>query len=423
MLETNHPTVAREAPPIPTDGEPDLPLSGTLLKQNQKPNPPSTLDRVRDRHRPLLERLVAEIRCRHYSIRTKQAYEAWVCRFILFYDYRDPSEVGAEGIRGFLEDLAVRGQVSASTQSQALNALVCLYTQVPGQSLEVLGDFVRAKRQKRLPVVLERSEVGRLLADIEGTQHLMAALLYGTGMRLMECVRPRVQDIDFHYHPIVVRDGTGQKDRVVPLPMRLKEPLQEYLRRAHALHEQYLAEGYGEVFLPDALVRKWPNAPKEWIWQSVFPSDRLSVDPRSSQTRRHHVHENELQQAVKAAAQRTGMAKKVNCHCLRHSFATHLLESGYDIRTVQELLGVRGCVDHDDLPMYSTVVARECKAPWMPCFEWTGYGEAVSPSCFRFVALSLPWLLWRIGRHLKLEERCKIATSTTPTTSISIFLE
>lgn len=336
-LETNHPTVAREAPPIPTGGEQDPPLSGAFLKQ--KRNPPSTLDRVRDRHRPLLERLVAEIRRRHYSIRTEQAYEAWVCRFILFCDHRDPSEVGAESIRGFLEDLAVRGQVSASTQSQALNALVFLYKQVLGQSLEALGDFVRAKRLKRLPVVLERSEVGRLLAGIEGTQHLMAALLYGTGMRLMECVRLRVQDIDFHYHQIVVRDGKGQKDRVVPLPMRLEAPLQEHLRQVQALHEQDLAEGYGEVFLPDALERKWPNAPKEWIWQYVFPSGRLSVDPRSGKTRRHHVHENGLQKALKAAAQRTGMTKKVNCHCLRHSFATHLLESGYDIRTVQELLG------------------------------------------------------------------------------------
>jgi integron integrase len=337
-LEVNHPTIAREAaPPVQAAGESDPPLSGARLKQ--KRNPPSTLDRVRDQHQPLLERLVAEIRHRHYSIRTEQAYEAWVCRFILFCDHRDPSEISADRLRDFLEDLAVRGQVSASTQSQALNALVFLYKQVLGQSLDALGDFARAKRPKRLPVVLERSEVGRLLAGIAGTPHLMAALLYGTGMRLMECVRLRVQDIDFHYHQIVVRDGKGQKDRVVPLPSRLEEPLQQHLRQVHALHEQDLAEGYGEVFLPDALARKWPKAPKEWIWQYVFPSGRLSVDPRSGQTRRHHVHENGLQKAVKAAAQRAGITKKVNCHCLRHSFATHLLESGYDIRTVQELLG------------------------------------------------------------------------------------
>jgi len=168
---------------------------------------------------------------------------------------------------------------------------------------------------------------------------MMAALLYGTGMRLMECVRLRVQDVDFHYHQIVVRDGKGQKDRVVPLPRRLEQPLHEQLEKARVLHQQDLEQGYGEVFLPDALARKWPNAPKEWIWQYVFPSGRLSVDPRSGKTRRHHIHENGLQKAVKAAAQKAGITKKVNCHCLRHSFATHLLLSGYDIRTVQELLG------------------------------------------------------------------------------------
>jgi integron integrase len=236
----------------------------------------------------------------------------------------------------------VRGKVSACTQSQALNALVFLYRQVLGRSLDELGDFARAKRPKRLPVALERSEVARLLSGIGGTQHLIAALLYGTGMRLMECVRLRVQDVDFRYHQIVVRDGKGQKDRVVPLPERLEEPLQTHLQAVRGLHEQDLAQGYGEAFLPDALARKWPNAPRERIWQYVFPSGRVSVDPRSGKTRRHHVHENGLQKALKAAAQRAGIPKRVNCHCLRHSFATHLLESGYDIRTVQELLGHAG---------------------------------------------------------------------------------
>jgi integron integrase len=252
-----------------------------------------------------LERLIAEIRRRKYSIRTEQAYESWVCRFILFCGNGDPVAGGAERIRAFLEDLAVRGNVSASTQSQALNALVFLYTQVLGESLGELGDFARAKRPKRLPVVLERSEVARLLSGIDGTQHLMAALLYGTGMRLMECVRLRVQDVDFPYHQIIVRDGKGQKDRVVPLPERLEEPLREQLRTTRALHEQDLAQN-GEVFLPDALARKWLNAPKEWIWQYVFPSGRLSVDPRSGKTRRHHIHENGLQKAVKAGVQRFG---------------------------------------------------------------------------------------------------------------------
>ena len=251
-LAPDHPTIAREASPVHTASDNDAPVSGARFKE--KRNARSALDGVRDTHQALLERMVAEIRRRRYSIRTEQAYESWVCRFILFCGARDPAEVGAERIRAFLEDLAVRGNVSASTQSQALNALAFLYKQVLGRSLDELGDFTRAKRPKRLPVVLERSEVARLLTGIEGrTQHLMAALLYGTGMRLMECVRLRVQDVDFHYHQIVVRDGKGQKDRVVPLPTRLEEPLQEQLREVRALHEQDLAQGHGEVFLPDAL--------------------------------------------------------------------------------------------------------------------------------------------------------------------------
>jgi integron integrase len=336
-LELDHPTIAREAPSVRPGKADDQRMSGIQFKQKQ--NAVSRLDAVRESHRALLERMVAEIRRRKYSIRTEQAYEAWVCRFILFCDNRDPADLDAGRIRAFLEDLAVRGNVAASTQNQALNALAFLFMQVLGRSLDELGDFVRAKRPKRLTVVLRRGEVARLLAGIEGAQHLMAALLYGTGMRLMECVRLRVQDIDFPYHQIVVRDGKGQKDRVVPLPAKLGQPLQEQLEKVRALHAQDLAQGFGEVFLPDALARKWPNAPREWIWQYVFPSGRLSVDPRSGKMRRHHVHENGLQKAIKAAAGRAGLTKRVNCHCLRHSFATHLLESGYDIRTVQELLG------------------------------------------------------------------------------------
>lgn len=336
-LTPDHPTIARESPPSRQVSGHDEPVSGARFKEKQ--NAPSALDDAREAHRALLERMTAEIRRRKYSIRTEQAYESWVCRFILFCGNRDPEKIGADRIRAFLEDLAVRGNVSASTQSQALSAIVFLYKQVLGRSLDELGDFTRAKRPKRLPVVLERGEVARLLSGIEGTQHLMAALLYGTGMRLMECVRLRVQDVDFEYHQIVVRDGKGQKDRVVPLPARLEQPLRSHLQTVRERHEEDLAQGHGEVFLPDALARKWPKAPKEWIWQYVFPSGRLSVDPRSGKTRRHHVHENGLQKAVKAAAQRAGISKKVNCHSLRHSFATHLLESGYDIRTVQELLG------------------------------------------------------------------------------------
>lgn len=336
-LAPDHPTIARERPGLAGASAVQPPISGARFKE--KRNPPSALDEVRRAHPRLMERLAAEIRRRKYSIRTEQTDEAWVCRFILFCEGRDPAEVGADRIVAFLEDLAVCGQVSASTQSQALNALVFVYKKVLGQTLLELGDFTRAKRPRRLPVVLTRGEVARLLEQLDGMPHLMTALLYGTGMRLMECVRLRVQDVDFQYHQIVVRDGKGQKDRAVPLPKRLEQALTEHLEKVRALHQQDLKQGYGEVFLPDALARKWPKAPREWIWQYVFPSGRLSVDPRSGKTRRHHLHENGLQKAVKRAAQLAGIPKKVNCHSLRHSFATHLLESGYDIRTVQELLG------------------------------------------------------------------------------------
>lgn len=334
-LESDHPTIAREN----LVGE-ESSVSGQRFQE--KRNAPSMLDQVRARYSRVLERLLIEIRRRRYSIRTEQAYETWVCRFIVFCEFRDPETLAENEMVGFLEDLAVRGKVAASTQNQALNALLFFYQQVLGKPLERLEGFQRAKRPKRLPVVLDRVEIRALLARLESgrpTHYLMASLLYGTGMRLMECVRLRVQDVDFSYHQIVVRNGKGEKDRVVPLPRRLEPALQVQLDSTRKLHEEDLAQGYGEVFLPDALARKWPNAAKEWIWQYVFPSGRLSVDPRSGLTRRHHVHENGLQKVVKIAAQSAGIPKRVNCHGLRHSFATHLLESGYDIRTVQELLG------------------------------------------------------------------------------------
>ena len=334
-LEAEHPTVAREQPAI---AEPSV--SGARFKE--KSNAPSFLDTARKQYPQVLERLLIEIRRRHYSIRTEQVYEAWACRCIAFCELRDPETLGSAEIARFLEDLAVRGNVAASTQNQALNALLFFYKQVLDKYLDRLDDFQRAKRPKRLPVVLNRVEVRRLLAQLENgqkTQYLMASLLYGTGMRLMECARLRVQDVDFEYHQIVVRNGKGEKDRVVPLPRRLEPELEAQLAYARQLHENDLSLGFGEVFLPDALARKWPNAAKEWIWQYVFPSGRLSVDPRSGKTRRHHLHENSLQKAVKSATVQAGINKKVNCHALRHSFATHLLESGYDIRTVQELLG------------------------------------------------------------------------------------
>jgi len=262
-----------------------------------------------------------------------------VVRFIAFHQGASPSNLGSEHIVSFLQHLAIRNQVAASTQNQALNAIVFLYKNVLKIPLDDFGDFIRAKRPKQLPVVLSPGEIERLLEHIDGTHSLMASLLYGTGMRLMDCVRLRVKDVDFDYQQIVIRDGKGQKDRVVPLPKRLQTALIKQMNDTYKLHQEDLKKGFGEVYLPNALAKKYPNAAKEWIWQFVFPSGRLSVDPRSGQTRRHHIHENGLQKSVKKAAGKANITKKVNCHTLRHSFATHLLENGYDIRTVQELLG------------------------------------------------------------------------------------
>jgi len=246
---------------------------------------------------------------------------------------------GAGQVKAFLQALAVVGRVAASTQNQALNALVFFYDQVLEQPLGELGAFARAKRPQRLPVVLSRDEVMRLLTGLHGMHATMGALLYGTGMRLMECVRLRVKDVDFGYGQIVVRDGKGQKDRVVPLPVRLVEPLRAHLEKMRGLHRDDLVLGAGAVFLPDALARKYPNAAREWGWQYVFPASRLAADPRDGTVRRHHLHETSLQKAVRAATRAAGIEKPVSCHALRHSFATHMLEGGYDIRTVQELLG------------------------------------------------------------------------------------
>lgn len=301
--------------------------------------PGSVLERARRAQPVLFERLVAEVRCRRYSIRTEQAYEQWAARFVMFHGGQDPEDLGGEHVRAYLEHLVLRRNVAAKTQAQALNALVFLYGKVLGRPLDELGGFARSKQPRRLPVVLSVAEVRALLAQMDGTPALMGALLYGTGMRLMECIRLRVKDIDFDNRQLVVRDGKGAKDRVVPLPDLLRERLVEHLARVRAQFDADLAAGLGEVYLPDALARKYPNAAREWYWQWAFPSARLSVDPRSHRTRRHHLHENGLQRAIRAAAREAGIHKKVSTHTLRHSFATHLLEAGYDIRTVQELLG------------------------------------------------------------------------------------
>jgi integron integrase len=325
-LDAQHATVARHHDP----------LSQQLARQ---PNA-STQDGVRQHHQEVVQRLKVEIRRRQYSIRTEQAYVGWLLRYLAFHGGKAPREMGQPEVVAFLEYLAVERGISASTQNQALNALVFVYKQVLAQPLETLGEFNRAKRPRTMPVVLSRPEVKRLLDAMEETTFaLMAGLLYGSGLRLMECVRLRIHDVDFDDHQIVVRDAKGQKDRVVPLPERYREALQEHLGKVKTLHEEDVQRGLGSVYLPESLARKYPQAAKEWGWQYVFPSGRLSVDPRSGMVRRHHLHENGLQKSVKKAAQTAGITKKVNCHALRHSFATHLLEAGYDIRTVQELLG------------------------------------------------------------------------------------
>jgi integron integrase len=287
----------------------------------------------------LLDQVREVLRLKHYSIRTEEAYVQWIKRFIFFHGKRHPKEMGAREIEAFLTDLAVRGKVAASTQNQALNALVFLYREV----LHVeLGEFsaVRAKRPERLPVVLTKAEASRLLAAMKpGTIGLMVRLLYGTGMRLMECVRLRVKDVMFEENQIMVRDGKGGKDRVTMLPSSLKAELETHLERVKLLHQSDLKAGGGEVYLPDALARKYPQAPREWGWQYVFPAAQLSRDPRSGKIRRHHASETSLQRALKEAVRLAGITKPASCHSLRHSFATRLLESGYDIRTVQELLG------------------------------------------------------------------------------------
>lgn len=289
--------------------------------------------------KPLLDQLRDAIRLKHYSIRTEDAYHAWVKRFILFHHKRHPKDMGAPEITAFLTHLATHDNVAASTQNQALSAILFLYREVLRQDPGPLSNLVYAKRPQRLPVVLTKDEVQAVLRQVPNEHQVMAKLLYGSGLRLLECVRLRVKDLDFAQHQIVVRDGKGLKDRLTMLPDQLCAPLQTHLAQVKQLHVQDLERGGGTVYLPFALERKYPNANTEWGWQYVFPSRTLSADPRSGVTRRHHVDPSSLQKAVKDAVRAAGLAKPATCHSFRHSFATHLLESGYDIRTVQELLG------------------------------------------------------------------------------------
>ena len=293
---------------------------------------------------PLLVQLREVLRVKHYSIRTEETYSQWVIRFLKFHrdqsgKWKHPREMGSAEVVEFLNHLATEQAVAASTQNQALNAMVFLYSQVLGVEIGDLGEFLRARERKRLPVVLSREEVQRLLGGLPDGFRLMAQVLYGTGMRLMECLRLRVKDIDFDRNHIVVRSGKGDKDRVTMLPESLKGALEAHLKRVRILWEADGREGGGEVYLPEGLSRKYPNAIGEWGWQWVFPSRTKSTDPRSGKVRRHHVLETALQRAMKEGVRLSGIAKPATCHTLRHSFATHLLEAGYDIRTVQELLG------------------------------------------------------------------------------------
>ena len=287
----------------------------------------------------LFDEVRAVARMRHLSLRTEQAYLNWIRRFILFHKKRHPRDMGESEIRAFISNLAVNDNISASTQTVALSALLFLYRDVLKRELTRVNDIERAQKPKRLPVVFTRDEIKRVFSGLTGTHWIIGGLLYGSGLRLMECVRLRVKDLDFSCGQLTVRDGKGEKDRITMLPARLKRPLMRHLQKVRLLHLEDLEAGRGTVYLPYALERKYPQASSEWAWQYVFPAAAVSEDPRSGVRRRHHVSEKAVQKAVKSAVQKAKIAKHGSCHTLRHSFATHLLENGYDIRTVQELLG------------------------------------------------------------------------------------
>lgn len=285
------------------------------------------------------DRLRDVARLKHLSLKTEQSYVQWVRRYWIFHGKRNLRTLTVEAIRAFLTHLAVEGHVSASTQNQALCAILFLYRDVLKMELPYIDGIERARRKKKLPVVFTHREAKAILNIMTGTYKLMAALLYGSGMRLNECLRLRAKDLDFEMHQITVRDGKGENDRITMLPRSIEDTLKRHLTKVKLLHEEDLAEGFGEAHLPYALDRKYPGAGKSWEWQYVFPSSSRSVDPRSGKERRHHVYAAGLQRAVKAAIRKAGVVKYAGCHTFRHSFATHLLESGYDIRTIQELLG------------------------------------------------------------------------------------
>ncbi len=311
-----------------------------ISPQSSKTASPGNERRAVNGHKPkLVDQICLALRSRHYSRRTESAYCHWVKRFIYFHNIRHPAEMAEPEINAFLTHLAVKGKVSASTQNQALSALLFLYRHVLNREIGDLDEVIRARRPRRLPVVMTREETKAVISQIEGTKWIAACLMYGAGLRLLECLRLRVQDIDFSANQITVRDGKGNKDRLTMLPEAVKGPLSQHLERVREVHKRDLAEGYGRVQMPYALERKYPGAAAEWRWQFVFPQDRRWINPKTGEQGRHHFHESIIQKAMRVAVRKTGITKRATCHTLRHSFATHLLEDGYDIRTVQELLG------------------------------------------------------------------------------------
>ena len=287
----------------------------------------------------LLDQVREVIRMKHYSLRTEQAYVDWIKRYIFFHNKRHPADMAEAEIRAFISDLASKKQVAASTQTVALSAVLFLYREVLKKELPFIQGIERAKKAERRPVVFTRREIKEVLSRLDGVNYLVATLLYGAGLRLMDALRLRVKDLDFDRNEITIREGKGEKDRVTMLPQSIKAQLQDHLQKVKVIHDGDLRSGFGEAYLPYALGRKYPKASKEFVWQYVFPSRVLSVDPRSGRKRRHHVSEEQVQRSVKNAIKQSGICKQGSCHTLRHSFATHLLENGYDIRTVQELLG------------------------------------------------------------------------------------
>jgi integron integrase len=318
---------------------------------------------MQNQPRKLFDQVRDAIRTRHYAYRTERSYVDWIKRYVLFHKKRHPAEMGAPEVQAFITFLAVDRQLSASTQNQALSAILFLYKYVLQKDVALPLNLVRAERPSRLPTVLTHDEALAVIAIMGGNCQLMAKLLYGSGLRLMECLRLRVKDLDFGNRQIVVRDGKGEKDRVTVLPETVIPALQTHLQDVRALHQKDLQEGFGQVSLPYALARKYPNAAREWHWQYVFPASQRSQDPLSGHIKRHHLDESVLQKAVHEAARVAGISKPVSPHTFRHSFATHLLQSGYDIRTVQELLGHK---DVKTTMIYTHVLQRGGRAVRSP---------------------------------------------------------